>query len=56
MQSANILLDLARSPEDCVNIFKVNHSIFEKMKQEYPTQYTELMATFKARKAELTQE
>jgi ERF superfamily len=56
MQSANILLEVARSPEDCVNIFKVNHSIFEKMKQEYPDQYTELMATFKARKAALTQE
>lgn len=56
MDSAKILLDIATSPEDCVNIFKVNHTIFEKMKQEYPTQYTELMATFKARKAALTQE
>ena len=56
MDSAKILLDIATSPEDCVNIFKVNHTIFEKMKQEYPTQYTELMATFKSRKAALTQE
>jgi hypothetical protein len=56
MDSAKILLDVASSPEDCVNIFKVNHTIFEKMKQEYPNQYTELMATFKARKATLTQE
>jgi hypothetical protein len=56
MDSAKILLDIAQSPEDCVNIFKVNHTIFEKMKQEYPSQYTELMATFKARKAALTQE
>ena len=56
MQSASTLLEFAESPEDCVNIFKVNHSIFEKMKQEYPTQYTELMATFKARKAALTKE
>jgi hypothetical protein len=56
MQSASTLLEFAESPEDCVNIFKVNHSIFEKMKQEYPDQYTELMATFKTRKAALTKE
>jgi hypothetical protein len=56
MDSAKILLEIAESPEDCVNIFKVNHTIFEKMKQEYPTQYTELMATFKARKTALTKE
>ena len=56
VDSSRILLDTALSPEDCIDIFKVNHSIFERMKKEYPNQYTELMATFKSRKSALTQE
>lgn len=54
MEAAKIMLSLTESPEDCVDIFKINHTIFERMKLEYPEQYKSLMATFKARKEALT--
>jgi hypothetical protein len=53
-EAVGIALYQAQSPEDCVEIFKVNHSIFEKLKTEYPDRYTSLIATFKARKLSLT--
>lgn len=49
-----LMLDVAATPEDCVDIFKINHSLFEKMKQEYPEAYKLLMSVFKARKESLT--
>ena len=54
VDACTLMLDAATSPEDCVNIFKVNHSLFEKMKQEYPDAYKTLMSIFKARKEDLT--
>lgn len=54
IDAAKIQLSVAQTPEDCVNIFKVNHTIFEKMKAEYPPRYDELMAEFKTRKNALT--
>ena len=54
MDAAKIALDVAATADDCTSIFKVNHSIFEKMKLEYPTQYDLLIKQFKARKAALS--
>lgn len=54
MDAAKIALDVAATADDCTSIFKVNHSIFEKMKLEYPDQYDLLIKQFKARKAELS--
>ena len=54
MDAAKIALDVAATADDCTSIFKVNHSIFEKMKLEYPDQYDLLIKQFKARKAALS--
>lgn len=54
MDAAKIALDVAATADDCTSIFKVNHSIFEKMKLEYPDQYELLIKQFKARKAALS--
>ena len=54
MDAAKIALEVAATADDCTSIFKVNHSIFEKMKLEYPDQYDLLIKQFKARKAELS--
>lgn len=54
MDAAKIALDVATTADDCTQIFKVNHSIFEKMKLEYPPQYDTLIKQFKARKAALS--
>lgn len=53
-EACTLMLDVAATPEDCVDIFKINHSLFEKMKQEYPDAYKSLMSIFKARKETLT--
>jgi hypothetical protein len=54
MRAAKLALEVAATADDCTSIFKVNHSIFEKMKLEYPTQYDLLIKQFKARKAALS--
>ena len=54
MDAAKIALEVAATADDCTSIFKVNHSIFEKMKLEYPDQYDLLIKQFKARKAALS--
>lgn len=50
------MLQLATSPEDVANIFKVNRSTFDKAKEMDEQAYTEMMAKFTATKKSLTKE
>jgi hypothetical protein len=50
------ILQLATSPDDVANIFKVNRSAFDKAKKENPEAYAEMMAKFTATKNSLTKE
>lgn len=50
------MLQLATSPDDVANIFKVNRSAFDKVKEMSPEAYTEMMAKFTATKNSLTKE
>ena len=50
------MLQLATSPDDVANIFKVNRSSFDKVKETSPEAYTEMMAKFTATKNSLTKE
>jgi hypothetical protein len=50
------MLQLATSPDDVANIFKVNRSSFDKVKETSPEAYTEMMAKFTATKNLLTKE
>lgn len=50
------ILQLATSPDDVANIFKVNRSSFDKVKEMSPEAYTEMMAKFTATKNSLTKE
>lgn len=50
------LLQLAASPEDVANIFKVNRSAFDKAKVQNLDAYNEMMAKFTVTKKSLTKE
>lgn len=50
------LLQLAASPEDVANIFKVNRSAFDKAKAQNLDAYNEMMAKFTVTKKSLTKE
>ena len=50
------MLQLATSPEDVANIFKVNRSTFDKAKEMDEQAYSEMMAKFTATKKSLTKE
>jgi hypothetical protein len=50
------ILQLATSPDDVANIFKVNRSSFDKVKEMSPDAYAEMMAKFTATKNSLTKE
>ena len=50
------LLQLAASPEDVANIFKVNRSAFDKAKAQDLDAYNEMMAKFTVTKKSLTKE
>jgi hypothetical protein len=48
-----VLLGFAETPEDVQDIFKVNRSLFDRMKAEATIEYAELMAKFKEVKTKL---
>lgn len=50
------MLQLATSPDDVANIFKVNRSTFDKAKEMDESAYTDMMAKFTATKKSLTKE
>jgi hypothetical protein len=50
------MLQLATSPDDVANIFKVNRSSFDKAKEMSPEAYAEMMAKFTATKNLLLEE
>jgi hypothetical protein len=49
----DFLLGFAETPEDVQDIFKVNRSLFDRMKAEATIEYAELMAKFKEVKTKL---
>jgi hypothetical protein len=50
------LLQLATTPDDVANIFKVNRSLFDRAKELDPAFYAELMSSFTTTKKSLTKE
>jgi hypothetical protein len=50
------ILQLATSPDDVANIFKVNRSAFDKAKEMDESAYSDMMAKFTATKKSLTKE
>jgi hypothetical protein len=50
------LLQLASTPDDVANIFKVNRSLFDRAKELDPAFYAELMTSFTTTKKSLTKE
>lgn len=52
-QATNILLAIAKKPEDVNNIFKVNRVIYDELKSKHKTVYDEIMNIFKITKEEL---
>lgn len=50
------LLQLAATPDDVANIFKVNRSLFDRAKELDPAFYAELMTSFTTTKNALTKE
>jgi len=50
------LLQLAATPDDVANIFKVNRSLFDRAKELDPAFYAELMTSFTTTKNSLTKE
>ena len=53
---ATSLLQLATTPDDVANIFKVNRSLFDRAKELDPAFYAELMTSFTTTKNSLTKE
>jgi hypothetical protein len=53
---ADFLLQLATTPDDVANIFKVNRSLFDRAKELDPVFYAELMTSFTTTKNSLTKE
>jgi hypothetical protein len=53
VNAALLLLDMAHTSDDVMNIFKVNRSIFDKLKAEDVATYEDLMAKFKEYKENL---
>jgi hypothetical protein len=50
------LLQMAATPDDVANIFKVNRSLFDRAKELDPAFYAELMTSFTTTKKSLTKE
>lgn len=56
MDAVDLALQLAKSAEDVQNIFKANRVHFDRLKQDAPTMYEDLLAKLKTKKASFTQE
>lgn len=56
VNAALLLLEMAQSSADVMNIFKVNRSIFDKLKADDVATYDDLMAKFKEYKDKMTKE
>ena len=56
VNAALVLLEMSESSKDVMNIFKVNRSIFDKLKAEDVATYDDLMAKFKEYKEKFNKE
>ena len=56
VKGADLVLGFAETPEDVLQIFKVNRNIFDKMKLEHKEVYDALMEKFKQYKTNLNKE
>jgi hypothetical protein len=52
-EAVNLLIQLAKKPEDVNNIYKVNKKLFEELKAENEKKYDEIFALFKTTKNDL---
>lgn len=50
MDAAKVCLELTKSVDDVKNIYQVNRTLFDKLKNEYPDQHDELLELFKKEK------
>jgi len=50
--ATSILLGLCEKPEDVNSIFKINRSIYDKLKEDHKESYDEIMTIFKTKKEE----
>jgi hypothetical protein len=56
LDGAKLALDLASTPNDVVEIFKVNRELLDQLSKEMPEEHKELLNVFSATKAKLTGE
>jgi hypothetical protein len=53
MQATKMTIELTKTPEDVQSIYRVNKAVYERLKTEFPVEFTELLDLFKARKEAL---
>ena len=53
MQATKMTIELTKTPEDVQSIYRVNKAVYERLKTEFPVEFTELLDLFKARKESL---
>ena len=53
MESTKMAIELTQSPEDVQSIYRVNKAVYERLKADHPTEFADLLDSFKARKEEL---
>lgn len=56
LEGAKMALEMATSPSDVVEIFKVNRELLDQLSKEMPEEHKQLMNTFSETKAKLTGE
>lgn len=50
MEATKTTIELTQTPEDVQSIYRVNKTVYEDFKKEYPTEFAELLDLFKAKK------
>jgi len=53
MQATKMTIELTKTPEDVQSIYRVNKAVYERLKTEFPVEFTELLDLFKTRKEAL---
>ena len=53
MEATKMTIELTQTSEDVQSIYRVNKTIYDRLKTDYPTEFAELLDLFKARKEEL---
>jgi len=50
IEATKMTVELTQSAEDVQSIYRVNKTVYEDFKKEYPTEFAELLDLFKAKK------